>query len=617
MWACANCTLENEEGDSACAACEVPRPVEKGEEEDAEEDAYDEGEEEGEEEEEEEGYDDEEEEEEDYDPGDGELGASLGVYSDPEDDLLDDGDAFDSVVGDALQKAGFEKVQFVCTDAMEVHNVEGEPPKVVLFQSLKDGNTDANTTAENNATTSGNSSTEAAELDGGILVRAAIDLSNVVDPLMARIWGVAADLPVVLEMVFQGPMYVEEAKLPPLFALFQTSDTDLTKRKLGSRRSFGLEWQLRSRLDDWLNKADVWPASRTQDRGRGFLNRAMAEVVQRVLDCTHTCMICDRELPFAMVKPSICDNVLCIHSHEQYGLGADVATEIRESPEVVDLLISLCYAASQNDIRRFNPFPVGVQASIPRQNGMPGTATIDFMKESWQQKMGSAAAAAAPPRKKAKKGKTEANQRPDFSDFADASKVKEVLDQMPPVAELVDAHDSQALKAVLDARHPLLFPLLRWVITSNRAHLQRLAPEEQIPEMQTNMQFKFVSSPPEKEAEFQRLKKTSGSFWAFHGSQFSNWHSILRVGLKNYSGTAMMSTGAAYGAGIYLSPNSGTSSGYSRPLPGWPKSGLSSGGNQGMQCLCICEVIDAKYKAKPHCMSLAPLLFLLFLLHPC
>ncbi len=42
-------------------------------------------------------------------------------------------------------------------------------------------------------------------------------------------------------------------------------------------------------------------------------------------------------------------------------LGADVASEIRDGPDVVDLLISFTYAAARGDIRRFNPFPVGLE----------------------------------------------------------------------------------------------------------------------------------------------------------------------------------------------------------------------------------------------------------------
>lgn len=36
--------------------------------------------------------------------------------------------------------------------------------------------------------------------------------------------------------------------------------------------------------------------------------------------------------------------------------------QIRENLPVVDLLISFCYAISQGDHRRFNPYPIGVEA---------------------------------------------------------------------------------------------------------------------------------------------------------------------------------------------------------------------------------------------------------------
>jgi hypothetical protein len=38
----------------------------------------------------------------------------------------------------------------------------------------------------------------------------------------------------------------------------------------------------------------------------------------------------------------------------------------------------------------------------------------------------------------------------------------------------------------------------------------------------------------------------------FHGSGTHNWYSIMRNGLKNYSGTALMSCGQVHGPGIYL-----------------------------------------------------------------
>lgn len=61
------------------------------------------------------------------------------------------------------------------------------------------------------------------------------------------------------------------------------------------------------------------------------------------------------------MKPAVCGNPLCVFSHAQYGLGEDVSTFIRKNPEVADLLICTTYAASQGDIRRFEPFPVGIE----------------------------------------------------------------------------------------------------------------------------------------------------------------------------------------------------------------------------------------------------------------
>ncbi len=49
----------------------------------------------------------------------------------------------------------------------------------------------------------------------------------------------------------------------------------------------------------------------------------------------------------------------------------------------------------------------------------------------------------------------------------------------------------------------------------------------------------------------------------YSGSHIENWHSIMRVGLINASGTKHQMHGAAYGSGIYLSPHASVSFGYS------------------------------------------------------
>lgn len=49
------------------------------------------------------------------------------------------------------------------------------------------------------------------------------------------------------------------------------------------------------------------------------------------------------------------------------------------------------------------------------------------------------------------------------------------------------------------------------------------------------------------------MKARYGSIVAFHGSPLDNWHSILRRGLLNKSGTKEQTSGALYGDGIYFS----------------------------------------------------------------
>jgi len=245
-----------------------------------------------------------------------------------------------------------------------------------------------------------------------------------------------------------------------------------------------------------------------------------------------------------------------------------VASEVRDNPSVVDLLISFCYAISQGDHRRFNPYPIGVEAKVLDTStpGIKKELSKHFMAENDDK-------------------------------VKNLTAIKRVLDLLPAVADLAKKTDSKSLSSYLDTIDPLCFPLLRWVITSNRAHLAKLEKDEMLQEANTEYQYMFLSSPPEKEAKFQELKKAKGSFWAFHGSAFANWHSILRIGLKNYSNTELMSCGAAYGAGIYLSPFSSTSMGYAHGMTGWPQSAFLKG---NLTCLCICEVINDGYKPNPH-----------------
>ena len=124
----------------------------------------------------------------------------------------------------------------------------------------------------------------------------------------------------------------------------------------------------------------------------------------------------------------------------------------------------------------------------------------------------------------------------------------------------------------------------------------KLPDDKRIPQIKTDHQFVMRSQTPERAEAFNNKKSSNGSvFYAWHGSGIYNWHSILRMGLKNYSNTKYMSAGAAYGAGIYTAEQSSTSLGYCTRGGG----GISWQGSrfgQNVCCMALCEIVGPKSK---------------------
>lgn len=113
-------------------------------------------------------------------------------------------------------------------------------------------------------------------------------------------------------------------------------------------------------------------------------------------------------------------------------------------------------------------------------------------------------------------------------------------------------------------KHALAVPMLNWIVSSNTALLEKLPARRRLECMTTPHQYYFYTAPAARETIFAEGKKQHGTTFAFHGSPIYNWHSILRSGLINASGTAMQANGAAHGAGVYMSPEVHTALGYCR-----------------------------------------------------
>ncbi|XP_061621614.1 protein mono-ADP-ribosyltransferase PARP6a isoform X5 [Phyllopteryx taeniolatus] len=257
----------------------------------------------------------------------------------------------------------------------------------------------------------------------------------------------------------------------------------------------------------------------------GFLVQIMKYSEQRIPTLNEYCVVCDEQHVFqngSMLKPAVCTRELCVFSFYTLGVMSGAAEEVATGAEVVDLLVAMCRAALESPRKSiiFEPYPSVVDPNDPK--------TLAFN----------------PKEKK------------------NYERLQKALDSVMSIREMTQGSYLE-IKKQMDKLDPLAHPLLQWIISSNRSHIVKLPLSRQLKFMHTSHQFLLLSSPPAKEARFRTAKKLYGSTFAFHGSHIENWHSVLRNGLVNASYTKLQLHGAAYGKGIYLSPISSISFGYS------------------------------------------------------
>lgn len=104
---------------------------------------------------------------------------------------------------------------------------------------------------------------------------------------------------------------------------------------------------------------------------------------------------------------------------------------------------------------------------------------------------------------------------------------------------------------------------------------------EQFPSIKCTEKY-ILNIDPIKEKAFFELKKLYGTFYAFHGTNPKNWHSILVDGIKIFSHTSRMVNGAAHGTGIYCSNSSAVSIAYSK----------MASLNTNEPIIALCEIIN-------------------------
>uniref|UniRef100_A0A673JWZ1 Poly [ADP-ribose] polymerase n=1 Tax=Sinocyclocheilus rhinocerous TaxID=307959 RepID=A0A673JWZ1_9TELE len=284
----------------------------------------------------------------------------------------------------------------------------------------------------------------------------------------------------------------------------------------------------------------------------GFLVQVMKYSEQRIPTLKDYCVVCDEQHVFqngSMLKPAVCTRELCVFSFNTLGVMSGAAEDVATGAEVVDLLVAMCRAALESARKSiiFDPYPSVVDPHDPK------SLAFNPKKKSYE-------------------------------------RLQRALDGITSIREITQGPYFEITKQ-MDKLDPLAHPLLQWIISSNRSHIVKLPSSRQLKFMHTSHQFLLLSSPPAKEARFHTARKLHGSTFAFHGSHIENWHSILRNGLVNTSYTKLQLHRAAYGKGIYLSPISSISFGYSGKNRYLPSSMFLQSRN--LNCVALCEVITS------------------------
>jgi len=293
-----------------------------------------------------------------------------------------------------------------------------------------------------------------------------------------------------------------------------------------------------------------------------FITEMMTFLLNRVNRAMGHCLICDHKIEIEGYEgfdcekiPTLCTQGTCQFNVLELGIcntlemaicPSALSIDIINNPDVADLLISMCFSACTSSRRDliFDPFP------------------------------------------------------PDYinNNVRDYNHLEKVLELIPSISDM-----EKYGKTELELRNYLLkidsqdrvYKLVKWILSVQRAALLKMPPTNQIKSCGTEYQYLMMGcSDPTKAAKFRENRKKYGSYFAFHGSSIENWHSILRKGLVNASNTKLMTTGAAYGAGVYMAAESSVSVGYARTGKSWKKSKF--GDSSSLMCLAICEVVKAE-----------------------
>lgn len=314
------------------------------------------------------------------------------------------------------------------------------------------------------------------------------------------------------------------------------------------------------------------------------------------------CVICRKDLP-PFSRLWYCDAELCLYRFEELGIGASVLQEL-QNPELIEFELSLAADATRSRRDVFEPYPPFLLKTreIRKRSGFFSNYTSS----------GSIGCLEASNSIESRTSRGIGNAGKDYVVNKNLQFLFSLINSFPSVAEMQECTSDLELMFKLAAswlKHPcssyyfsgnksseddhaeniwLPYNVLRYVLFTNRLSMNVLPEIIRLNVPSSLNQFAvFYNS--EREQCFDHRRAREGSIFAFHGSHACNWYSIIRNGLRCLSSTNYMSSGKAYGEGIYFSTKMDDSCSYSSPLSGWLNGKLKDYG-----VVAICEILSGQ-----------------------
>ncbi|AYV79264.1 MAG: ubiquitin-conjugating enzyme E2 [Faunusvirus sp.] len=245
------------------------------------------------------------------------------------------------------------------------------------------------------------------------------------------------------------------------------------------------------------------------------------------------CVGCSRDLgDNSAAKYITCGDIKCSYAFENVIVDNEITEFGRQNGEIMYLLLLTGKYAITTDRRTwiFEPFP----QYFLKQN--TDTKELDNVR-----------------------GELSSLKNVNYNEQKDFAKLDSIINGKTNIDDIINVINKcdTDIELIMTIGTDMYY-LIKFIIASNKLHL--FVDET----MDINKRFVMYRVDNGYVIEDEFKKRAEKTCFLFHGSSMENWYSIMRNGLKVCSNTTLMTTGAKYGTGIYLSDSFAFSCEYSR-----------------------------------------------------